>query len=203
MAKKKSEEVDLSTAEKIKEAAEKVFMQKGYSATRTRDIAEAADINLALLNYYYRSKEKLFEIIMFEKLNKFFGSISPVLNDTSANLEQKIAAISTNYIDLLSQNPDLPLFILSEIRNSPEQFVHKLPVTKLFESHFIKQLMERRPDLNPAHFFMNLLGMTVFPFIMKPLFQASGVLSEKVFAAKMIERKVLIPKWMNAILKTK
>jgi AcrR family transcriptional regulator len=203
MAKKKSEEVDLSTAERIKDAAQKVFMQKGYAATRTRDIAEAAGINLALLNYYYRSKEKLFELIMVEKLSKFFGTIAPVLNDTTAGLEQKITTISGNYIDLLSENPELPLFILSEIRHSPEQFAHKLPVAKLFESHFIKQLMEKRPDLNPVHFFMSLLGITVFPFIMKPVFQASGILNEKMFAAKMEERKMLIPKWMNAMLKAK
>ena len=203
MAKKKSEEVDLSTAEKIKEAAQRVFMQKGYAATRTRDIAEAAGINLALLNYYYRSKEKLFELIMFEKLGKFFGSIIPILNDVNASLEQKIITFANSYIEFLAANPDLPLFILSEIRYNPEQFVNKLPVAKAFESHFVKQLQERRADLHPAHFVMNLLGMTVFPFIMKPIFQASGMMGEKVFAARMEERKALIPKWMNAMLKTK
>ena len=77
MAKKKSVEVDLSTEEKIKEAAKKVFLKKGYAATRTRDIAEEAGINLALLNYYFRSKEKLFDLIMLEKLEKFFGAIAP------------------------------------------------------------------------------------------------------------------------------
>ena len=82
MAKKKSVEVDLSTEEKIKEAAKKVFLKKGYAATRTRDIAEEAGINLALLNYYFRSKEKLFDLIMLEKLEKFFGVIAPVLNNT-------------------------------------------------------------------------------------------------------------------------
>lgn len=203
MAKKESKQVDLSTAEKIKDAAQKVFMKKGYSATRTRDIAEAAGINLALLNYYFRSKENLFELIMFEKLGKFFGSIVPILNDVNATLEQKITAFASNYIDVLNANPDLPLFILSEIRNNPEQFVNKLPVTKVFESHFVKQLQEKRPDLHPAHFFMNLLSMTVFPFIMKPVFHASGVISEKVFTARMDERKALIPKWMNVILKAK
>ena len=54
---------DISTEEKIKEAARKIFHKKGYAGTRTRDIAEEAGINLALLNYYYRSKEKLFELI--------------------------------------------------------------------------------------------------------------------------------------------
>ena len=203
MAKKKIEEVDLSTEEKIKEAAQKVFMKKGYAATRTRDIADEAGINLALLNYYFRSKENLFELIMMEKLAKFFGAVAPVLNDSTASLEAKITTVVTNYIDLLTANPDLPLFILSEIRHNPERFASKLPLTKVVESHLIKQLAEKRPDINPLHFLMNILGMTVFPFIMKPVFHASAVLNEKNFSARMEERKALIPKWVNAMLKAK
>ena len=203
MAKKKSVEVDLSTEEKIKEAARKVFLKKGYAATRTRDIAEEAGINLALLNYYFRSKEKLFDLVMLEKLEKFFGAIAPILNNTTTSLEQKVTLFSNNYIDLIIANPELPLFILSEVRYNPERFVHKLPITKVADSHFVRQLHERRPDINPLHFLMNLLGMSVFPFIMKPIFHASGVLNEKVFLTRMEERKVLIPKWINAMLKSK
>lgn len=203
MAKKKVVATDLSTEEKIKNAAQKVFMKKGYGATRTRDIAEEAGINLALLNYYFRSKEKLFELVMLEKLTKFFGFIAPLLNNENTSLDQKITLVSNNYIDLLMENPELPLFILSEVRYKADRFVHKLPVNKVAESHFIKQLHEKRPDISPLHFFMNLLGLTVFPFVMKPVFQASGVLNEKVFAIRMEERKALIPKWINAMLKTK
>ena len=64
MAGKIKKEPNLSTEEKIKAAARKVFMEKGYGASRTRDIAEEAGINLALLNYYFRSKEKLFNEII-------------------------------------------------------------------------------------------------------------------------------------------
>jgi len=203
MAKKKLVEVDLSTEDKIKGAAQKVFLKKGYAATRTRDIAEEAGINLALLNYYFRSKEKLFDLIMLEKLENFFGAIAPVLNNTGASLEQKIILFSSNYIDLLMTNPELPLFILSEVRHNPDRFAHKLPVAKVADSHFMKQLLEKRPDINPIHFLMNLLAMSVFPFIMKPIFHASGIMNEKVFQMRMEERKALIPKWVNAMLKAK
>src|SRR6195952_788113 len=102
MAKREKEKTkpvaDVSTEEKIKQAATKVFMQKGYAATRTRDIAEAAEINLALLNYYFRSKEKLFEIVMLEKVQKLFGLIIPVVTDETMDLEKKIELIAANYI---------------------------------------------------------------------------------------------------------
>lgn len=203
MAKKAKAEVNLSTEAKIKEAAERVFVKKGYAAARTRDIAEEAGINLALLNYYFRSKEKLFELVMLEKLAKFFGVLAPTLNDTNTTIEQKITAIAGNYIDLITIFPDLPVFILSEVRNNPEQFVQKLPVGKVIESHFIRQIQEKQPGINPLHFLMNVLGLTVFPFLMKPIFQAAGVINEKTFALRMDERKILIPKWTNAMLKVK
>ena len=93
----KSKEVktlDVSTEEKIKEAARVVFHKKGYAATRTRDIAEEADINLALLNYYFRSKEKLFDLIMVETLSGFLQHLTAILNDGKTSLEKKIEQIA-------------------------------------------------------------------------------------------------------------
>ena len=74
----RKKELDSTTEAKIKAAAEKVFMEKGFSATRTRDIAEEAGMNLSLLNYYFRSKENLYNIIMMEKLKVFFDIIENI-----------------------------------------------------------------------------------------------------------------------------
>ena len=87
---------DLSSEERIKEAARTVFTKKGYAATRTRDIATEAGMNLALLNYYYRSKEKLFQQVMSEKLQLLFGVIAPIVNDPSTSLDQKIERLVEN-----------------------------------------------------------------------------------------------------------
>jgi AcrR family transcriptional regulator len=201
-SKKKVVEVALSTEEKIKAAASIVFTQKGYAATRTRDIAEEAGMNLALLNYYFRSKEKLFEIVMLEKMSKFFGVVWEVLENRAMTLEDKTASIVANYIDLLNENPDLPLFILSEIRMNPAQFASRLPLSKVIESDFVKQIKKKRPDLHPIQFLMNLLGLVVFPFVMKPVLEQSGLLTEKAFKSQMILRKEMIPKWVKAFLKT-
>jgi AcrR family transcriptional regulator len=201
-SKKKVVEVALSTEEKIKAAASIVFTQKGYAATRTRDIAEEAGMNLALLNYYFRSKEKLFEIVMLEKMSKFFGVVWELLENRAMSLEDKTASIVANYIDLLNENPDLPLFILSEIRMNPAQFASRLPLSKVIESDFVKQIKKKRPDLHPIQFLMNLLGLVVFPFVMKPVLEQSGLLTEKAFKSQMILRKEMIPKWVKAFLKT-
>src|SRR6185436_3056815 len=119
MAKKKIQS-DSTTEEKIKLAARKVFTKKGFSAARTRDIAEQAGINLSLLNYYFRSKEKLFHQVIMEKAQQIFGVLFPILNNDAISLDEKIDLIVVNYIELLKQNPDLPMFVLSELKNHPQ-----------------------------------------------------------------------------------
>lgn len=192
---------DASTEEKIKEAARTVFTQKGYSATRTRDIAEEAGINLALLNYYFRSKEKLFELVMAEKVAKLFGVIAPIVNNDKTSLDEKVTSIVDAYITMLSENPGLPLFVLSEIRNNPEHFGNRMQAGKLLtESFFVKQLSERKPDVHPLHFIINVLSMCIFPFIAKPVFESAGVMTSDQLNAFAEERRTLIVKWFKAMI---
>lgn len=210
MAKKKEiPEIDTTTEEKIKAAARKVFHEKGFAATRTRDIADEAGINLALLNYYFRSKEKLFEIIMFETIFGFMQAMAMVLNDDKSSLEKKVALIASNYIDLITKEPNIPIFMLSEIRNRPDHLLDKLPIKQLImNSAFFKQHQKAVSDgkitePNPLHFLMNLLGLIVFPLIGKPLLQGIGGLNDVQFNKLMQERKKLIPIWVKAMMKTK
>ena len=201
MKKQVKPEKSLSTEEKFKEAARIVFTQKGYAATRTRDIAEQAGLNLALLNYYFRSKEKLFEIVMIEKVMQLFSLIAPALNDTATSLEEKIELIAASYIDMLLKNPDLPLFVLSEIRGNPERFGKMIQLNgHVLQSHFVKQLGEKKRDIDPLQFFLNFLGMMIFPFVAKPVFMAAGPVSEDTYVELMEQRKTLIPRWMKMML---
>lgn len=193
---------DLSTEEKIKIAADKLFTQKGYAATRTRDIAEESGINIALLNYYFRSKEKLFHLIMEEKVKKVFGDLIPIINNTETTLHVKIKQITDFYIDGIAQNPNAPLFILSEIRSNPENFNKMLnPRDNVFDSYLTKQLHEIRPDINPLQFILSIMGMIIFPFIASPILEISGTMDEKKVKKFVQERKKLIPLWAEAMIK--
>lgn len=204
MANKIKIETNISTEEKIKAAARKVFMQKGYAATRTRDIAEESGINLALLNYYFRSKEKLFHVVMAEKMHQFFGIILPIINDSSTSLETKIELMVSNYLNMLTANPDLPLFVLSEMKCQSGKIKNILPVQKITGNiSFIKQLKEKRSDINPVHFLMNILGIIVFPFVAKPAFELITATNKNQLEAILEERKKLIPIWIKAMLKAK
>ncbi|MBI3232840.1 MAG: TetR/AcrR family transcriptional regulator [Bacteroidetes bacterium] len=198
---------DISTEEKIKNAARSIFHKKGFAATRTRDIAEEAGINLALLNYYFRSKEKLFDIIMLESLQSFIKSIKEVFNNENTSLEAKVEILVSTYIDGLTEHPDIPLFILSELRRNPDELVKKINLREvLMKSYFIKQLRQdiqegKIAPVNPIHFIMNLLGMTVFPFVASPMLRSLSGTSQADFDELMQERKTFIPMWIKGMMK--
>ncbi len=203
---KQTKTLDTTTEEKIKEAARVVFYKKGYAATRTRDIAEEAGINLALLNYYFRSKEKLFNIIMLETVTGFRNLLAAVLNDEKSTVEEKVVLITHHYIDFITKEPNIPIFMLSEIRNNSGGLLEKLPIKQMvMNSAFAKQHQEavakgKITEPSPLHFLINLLSLVVFPFIGQPLIQGVSGLNETQFNALMQERKKLIPLWIKAMM---
>lgn len=190
-------------------AARKLFTQKGFAAIRTRDIAKEAGINLALLNYYFRSKEKLFDIVMMDNFRQFIKGISVNLADETATIPEKIRLLTAAYIDFLTRNPDLPLFILNELRGNPSGLAEKLMAEiGPARSYLLNQLKEagrqgKIPPIDPFHFVANLVGLTVFPFVGRPLLQKVTGVNDQQFLAFMQERKKLIPIWINAILNAK
>jgi AcrR family transcriptional regulator len=194
--------VESTTEEKIIAAARKLFTQKGFSATRTRDIAEEAGINLALLNYYFRSKQNLFQIIIEEKFDTLFGMIGPILSDKEVSLEEKISTLVASYTLMLLENEDLPLFVLSEIKSN-EFILEKVKQNaELLSQPVIEnQLKERGFTISSFNFIMNVMSLTLFPFMSKPLFVASGLVKEEEFAQFVTERKKEIPTWIMNTLK--
>jgi len=212
MAKAKTKKIvveETSTEEKIKEAAKKLFTRKGFAATRTRDIAEEAGINLALLNYYFRSKQKLFDIIMLENFKQFIQGITVKVYDETATIEEKIEKIATAYIDFLTLHPDLPLFILNELRGNPSDIAEKInEEVAPMRLHLMKQLQNasnagKIPAIDPFHFVANVIGLTVFPFVAKPILQRVTSVGDDRFQTLMQERKKLVPLWIKAMLAVK
>lgn len=198
---------DETTESRIKEAARKVFHKKGYAATRTRDIAAESGINLALLNYYFRSKHKLFEIIMEETMVNFLQSMILVVNNEETIFLEKIEKISSNYIDLLIKGPNIPVFIMSELQNghipafftkiSPKQILMQSKLSQQWEEEIAKGHYKKIPLIQML---MNVLSLCVFPFISAPMLKMVGDLNEDQFTEAMLWRKGQISAWVDAML---
>jgi len=202
-------ELDGTTEQKIKAAAKKLFTQKGYSAVKTREIAAEAGINLALLNYYFRSKEKLFELVMADNFITFVDGASHIINNETTTFDKKVELLAAHYIDILIENPDVPRFVLNEIQNHPEKLAKAMSAKlDIFNSIIMKQLSEEiqkgnMMPVNRIHFMINIIGLAVFPFAAKPLLVKVGQINESTFVALLEERKLLIPIWIKNMYKPK
>ena len=191
---------------KIRDAAKSLFLKKGYSATTTRDIAQESQINLALLNYYFTSKRRLFEIIMFETLYDFLNKMVEVYNDEETTIREKIELASSKYIDMIIAEPLLPTFILNELKNNPTNFL-KMPTAKvIMKSQLVSQYKDGvkkgvYKKVDPIHFITNILSLIVFPFICSPIIMKMEKLNKKDFNKMMNQRKKLIPEWIIQMIK--
>lgn len=130
------------TAEqKIKEAATKVFLTKGFDGATTREIAQEAGMNLALVNYYFRSKEKLFSEIFEEMIHLFMEGMIEVFN-RPMGLKEKICALIDHDFEMFKNHPDLVIFVFSEVHRNPERFF------KLIQMGIMKQAFEKNSLLD-------------------------------------------------------
>lgn len=198
---------DVSTEQKIKEAAKRVFQKKGFGLTRTRDIAKEAGINLALLNYYYRSKENLFEIVMQESIEEMFSYLEHIMNNKQTTLSEKIDAGVLRYIEGMFKNSNLPLFLFSELQANPQHLFDsvKIPEGFIQETYMFKQINEQinkeKLNFTAIHFFINLVSMSIFPIIGQPFIKYVTKMDEKSFTDFIEQRKTLVPIWLKSMLK--
>ena len=199
-------EKDITTEEHIKEVARKLFHEKGYAATRTREIAEAANINSALLNYYFRSKERLFEIIMLESMQDMFLFINEIINDKATSISYKFDALINRYFDVLTSNPNLPLFVLSELQANQDLLLKKtgVPQNIVLDSFLYKQLethlSEKKIDVAPLQIFVNIISLIMLPIVAKPVIKNLNTMSESDYKQFIEDRRKLVPVWIRNMI---
>jgi len=204
---KKKKEKDKGAEEKILTAASKVFTRKGMAGARMQDIANEAGINKALLHYYFRDKDKLFEVVFMKEAQKFFPKINAIFNSDDPIFE-KIENFVSEYIDEMLENPYLPWFVLNEVNRDPDQFMYKiwgtdnLPKPAKFLEQIEKEVKKGTiKRIHPLHLLMNLLSMTIFPFVAKPMITRNMRMNELQFRQAMEERRKEIPKFIIDAIK--
>lgn len=109
-----------NTEENILRAAEKLFYERGYAMTHTTDIAKEAGCNQALVHYYFRSKEKLFEQVFESKLRLFVSVFLSTGNDEK-RFEDKLRKKIEAHFEILRKNPRLPFLLLNEFSTNPNR----------------------------------------------------------------------------------
>lgn len=199
-------ENDKLTEEKIFEAATDVFVDKGMDGARMQDIASHAGINKALLHYYFRTKDQLFNAVFEMIARKILKKFAPVF-DENLSLEAKIRFFFKEHITFLQENPKLPAFILNEVNRNPVR-IKKLLNNVDFDSLWSKLFEQHKGELQKYNIsqaampqiMISIAAMSVFPFaargILEGLFGKIGldfdefIEERKEFAAEFVIKAI-------------
>lgn len=194
-----------NTEVEILNAAKEIFHQKGMDGARMQEIADKAKINKALLHYYYRSKQLLFEAVFKSAFALLAPQLNKILNDDS-DLFEKITKFTDSYISFVIKHPYLPNFVIQELNKNPE-FVEKLRAEKHFPSiaKFKLQVEDAvtQGTIKPVEaeqLFINIMSLNVFPFIGEPLLKALINVDKKRYNEILSKRKTEVASFIiNAI----
>ncbi len=167
---------EINTEKKILEAAREVFTTKGLDGARMQDIADKAGINKALLHYYFRSKEMLFQKIFLEK-GRDLVTVLEYTVSTSVSVREKVVMLIDLEFEKLEQEPLMPLFVINEINRTPEK-VLQVPEIKECKIH-LRKLAEQveaekrkgkiHKDVHFQDIVTDIMSMMHFPRIAKNL----------------------------------
>ncbi|MEQ8304256.1 MAG: TetR/AcrR family transcriptional regulator [Cyclobacteriaceae bacterium] len=181
----------------ILNSALKVFTRRGFAGARMEEIAKEAGINRALLHYYFRDKETMFNLIFERQFKEFFSGIGTILN-TQKPLFEKIKEIVCHEIDVLTKHPDLPRFIIVEVATQPDrliQYGQKMGINpRQILEIFNQQVMDeaQRGTIVPIEgrqLLMNIMSLCVYPFAARPIIKTLMQLDENKFGDMMEQRK--------------
>jgi AcrR family transcriptional regulator len=202
-------EKNRNTEQDILCAAEEIFLEKGYAGSKTTDIAKKAGVTHAMLHYYFRTKENLFQIVIKKQVELLANSILPILNDHGTFGEIISRAIEKHF-EFVRQNPHIVFFIIREIHSSAIGKQIWKDIASPILGNIVKDMAERievekqagtlRKDLNPMIFLTTLISLNLFIFIAKPMLFTIGNIDHDTFEHLLEERKKENIKIVRSIL---
>jgi AcrR family transcriptional regulator len=195
------------TRERILDAAHAVFLRKGTANSRTQEIADEAGVNKALVHYYFGTKAALADAIFERALGTLAPLMFGILADENRTIEQKVRDIVREQIDFHSAHPYLAGYMVSEMhaeparmaalmtrRGSPPRDVLRRQIREAVKAGTMR-------SISAEQFIVNLMGLLVFPFALRPGLSAMLGIEPSGWAAFIEERKRLLPAFILAGLR--
>ena len=173
-----------SMEQNILEVAERLFLEKGFASTSTTEIAKAVGCNQALVHYYFRTKDNLFNTIFEQKFKMFFQSVFELQNLNELAFLDKLKHILESHFDMVRANSKLPLLIINEFSRRPEQVkVLRDKLQAIPEKVFEKLNAELEAEISAGRIrqislmdlIMNIVSLNISLFILIPI--ASEIMS--------------------------
>ena len=199
--------INESTEEHIIKAAYDVMIEKGFSDTKMQDIADRAGINRTVLNYYFRTREKLYQKIASDILHQGMPQMFETLNG-DLPLFEKIEVFTEQYINRILENPFMPLFMVSEIYKIDSSFFQSVidkvnPNIDGFVAHVEKEIaLKHILPIHPIQLYMNIMSLCVFPVMAKPLLSMFAGIDEQAMTQLLEDRKKEVAQMIIKLIKS-
>ena len=183
-----------STEQRIVDAARSVFVERGFAAARMKEIAGKAGLNQALLHYYFKNKDLLFERVFQDAVRTFFPLIISIL-ESDKGIEEKMTDLVHTYVDFLKANPHVPGFLIHEVTQNPNRLTkflrtEALPVpVKLIRQYQDGVAAGKYIPIDPIQLIVSVIAMCVFPFVARPMIQTVFGLDNGAFESFIENRK--------------
>ena len=164
-----------NTKEIILEAAEAVFLEKGFDQARTVSIAQRAGVTHAMLHYYFRTKEQLFDKILDRKIGLIEEIITSLFSAPDLPLKDRLTKVISKHFDLLVANPSLPRFLMGEM-NRVAPLMKERVLAKVLPA---LNDLQKEIDMDASQLLLDILSQNIFPFLMAPVLELMGVEADR------------------------
>ncbi|MDQ1856149.1 MULTISPECIES: TetR/AcrR family transcriptional regulator [unclassified Chryseobacterium] len=181
------------TQELIKETAKNLFFVKGKFDATTQEIADAAGVNRTLINYYFRSRDKLIQII-FDEAQRVEQEKSKIIQNSDLPFKEKISQFIESSLSTSLQYPYLETYIVSQINKGT---CHQREIEEDILNDMYKDI-EKEMELGniekmaPVQFILNMVALLVFPSAIRPLFMENLLINDEEYDKIISERKEII-----------
>ena len=206
-----SEQLAQSKEQQILDAAEREFLEKGYDGARTTSIAKAAGVTHAMLHYYFRTKEQLFEHIIDKKMSEIVPLMTHLFGNSDLPLVKRIEEAVSVHFDFVVSNPDLPRFLINEVLPHKERcdlFRSKIENVLYLVDNLQREVNEAAASgeveqFNVLLLFQSVLSLNIFPSVMENMIENllgdNGQSMKEVLAQRKAENIELIMRRIKKI----
>ena len=206
-----SEQLAQSKEQQILEAAEREFLEKGYDGARTTSIAKATGVTHAMLHYYFRTKEQLFEHIIDKKMSEIVPLMTHLFGNSDLPLVKRIEEAVSVHFDFVVANPDLPRFLINEVLPHKERcdlFRSKIENVLYLVDNLQREVNEAAASgeveqFNVLLLFQSVLSLNIFPSVMANMIENllgdNGQSMKEILAQRKAENIELIMRRIKKI----
>ncbi|WP_312076041.1 TetR/AcrR family transcriptional regulator [Chryseobacterium sp.] len=181
------------TQELIKQTARNLFFVQGKFDATTQEIADEAGVNRTLINYYFRSRDNLIQII-FDEAQKVEKEKSEIIQNSDLPFKEKITRFIEGSLETSLQYPYLETYIVSQINKGS---CHKKDIEEEHKEQMLKNIQTEMDlgnieKMEPIQFIFNMISLLVFPSAVRPLFIENMMIDDKEFDRLIADRKDII-----------